>query len=88
MFDNPYVQSVSIALLTAVIYSLYLRATDKDEKKPTARFLQVFGAALVAGIVFTFMTNGIGGGEDTMNEPFIAGGLADFCHAFLSADGL
>ncbi|AGE49140.1 hypothetical protein ATCVBr0604L_373R [Acanthocystis turfacea Chlorella virus Br0604L] len=78
MFDNPYIQSVSIALLTAVIYSLYLRATDKDEKKPTARFLQVFGAALVAGIVFTFMTNGIGGGEDTMNEPFIAGGLADF----------
>ena len=78
MFDNPYIQSASIALLTAVIYSLYLRATDKDEKKPTARFLQVFGAALVAGVVFTFMTNGIGGGEDTMNEPFMAGGLADF----------
>jgi uncharacterized BrkB/YihY/UPF0761 family membrane protein len=78
MFDNPSIQSASIALLTAVIYSLYLRATDKDEKKPTARFLQVFVAALVAGVVFTFMTNGIGGGEDTMNEPFISGGLADF----------
>jgi len=77
MFDNPYISAVCTALLTAVLYSLYLKATDKDEKKPTARFLQVFGAALVAGIVFTFMTNGVGG-EDTMNEPFISGGLADF----------
>jgi hypothetical protein len=78
MFDNPYVSAVSVALLTAVLYSLFLRATDKDEKKPTAKFLQVFGAALLAGVVFAFMTNGIGGGDEAMNEPFISGGLADF----------
>jgi len=78
MFDNPYVQAISVALFTAVLYTIFLKLTDKDEKKPVEKFLHVFGAALVAGGAFVFMTNGIGSGDDTLNEPFMAGGLADF----------
>jgi hypothetical protein len=77
MFDNPYIQSVCVALMTAVLYTIFLKLTDKDEKKPVAKFLHVFGAAVVAGGAFAFMTSGVGG-DEAMNEPFISGGLADF----------
>lgn len=76
MLDNPYVVATIIAVLTATLFTLYTKFTDKDEKKLATKFAQVFLAALVAGIAFTFVTKSPG--EETLNIPFEQGGLADF----------
>jgi type II secretory pathway pseudopilin PulG len=76
MLSNPYVVAAIVALLTATLFTLYTKFTDKDEKKLATKFAQVFLAALVAGIAFTFVTGSQN--EETLNIPFQEGGLADF----------
>jgi hypothetical protein len=77
MLDNPYVKAAIVAFLAAVLSSLYSKFNDPEDKRPAARFAQVFVCTLVAGVVLVFATNGAGG-DDLMTEPFIAGGLGDF----------
>ena len=76
MLDNPYVKAAIVALLAAVLSSLYSKFNDPEDKKPAARFAQVFVCTLVAGVIFVFTTKGAG--DDLMTDPFLAGGLADF----------
>jgi hypothetical protein len=76
MLDNPYVVATIVAVLTATLFTLYTKFTDKDEKKLASKFAQVFLAALVAGIAFVFVTKSPG--EETLNLPFEQNGLADF----------
>ena len=76
MLDNPYVASVVVGLFSAMLFTLYLKLTDKDEKKFTTKFVQVFVATLTAGVAFAFVTSGAS--DETLNLPFEQGGLADF----------
>jgi hypothetical protein len=75
MLENPYVVSAVVAVITASLFALYTKFTDKDEKKLASKAAQVFVAALVAGVAFVFVTKSP---EDTLNLPFQEGGLADF----------
>ena len=77
MFENEYIRAALVAFLTAALYTLYVKFTDKDEKKLAVKFMQVFVSALVSGVVFTFISNGTGG-DDLASLPFEAGGIADF----------
>jgi uncharacterized membrane protein len=76
MLDNPYVVSIIVAVLTATLFTLYVKFTDKDEKKIATKSAQVFLAALVAGCAFVFVTKSPS--EETLNLPFEHNGLADF----------
>lgn len=76
MLDNPYVASVVVALFSAMLFTVYLKLTDKDEKKFATKFAQVFVATLTAGIAFAFVTNG--SNDEVLNLPFEQNGLADF----------
>lgn len=77
MFENEYVRSALVALLSAALYTLYVKFVEKDENKPTMKFMQVFGSVLVSGLVLTFISNGTGS-DETLNLPFENGGIADF----------
>ncbi|AGE56400.1 hypothetical protein PBCVNEJV1_714R [Paramecium bursaria Chlorella virus NE-JV-1] len=76
MLDNPYVVAVVIAVLSATLFTMYVKFTDKDEKKLSTRFAQVFLSTLAAGISFAFVARP--GGDETLNLPFEANGMADF----------
>ena len=75
MLDNPYIASTIIAILAATLFTLYTKFSNKDEKNLYGKFAQVFVSALLAGIVFTFVTSSP---EETLNLPFEPNGLADF----------
>lgn len=75
MLDNPYVASTVIAMLTATLFTLYTKFSNKEEKNLYGKFAQVFVSALVAGIVFTFVNSSP---DETLNLPFEPNGLADF----------
>lgn len=77
MFENPYIQAVAVALLSAALFALYTKMMDKDEKKLTSKTLHVLIATMVSGFVFAFISNGTGS-EELLNLPFENGGIADF----------
>lgn len=77
MFENPYIQAVAVALLSAALFALYTKMMDKDEKKLTSKTLHVLLATMVSGLAFAFISNGTGS-EELLNLPFENGGIADF----------
>jgi len=72
---DRYVIVVAVAIFTATLVSVYNKYAEPGEKNIGRNFVKIFIAALVSGTAFVFIVNRP---DEVLNEPFMAGGIADF----------